>query len=42
MWVVAGDLGFPAATNEVDIYDPLSDSWSVGQPLVNGPSQLRH
>jgi hypothetical protein len=36
MWVVAGDLGFPAATNEVDIYDPLSDSWSVGQPLVNG------
>jgi len=33
MYVLGG--AFNAISNEVDIYDPLTDSWSVGQPFVN-------
>src|SRR5438876_6264145 len=31
---VVGGGGFPDYFNEVDIYDPVSDTWSVGQPFV--------
>ena len=31
---VVGGGGFPDYINEVDIYDPVSDTWSVGQPFV--------
>jgi N-acetylneuraminic acid mutarotase len=33
MYVMGG--AFNAISNEVDIYDPVSDTWSVGQPFVN-------
>jgi hypothetical protein len=33
MYVLGG--AFNAISNEVDIYDPVSDTWSVGQPFVN-------
>src|SRR5438552_9128722 len=34
-WVLGGDdTTFPNPTNEVDIYDPLSDSWSLGPAFV--------
>jgi hypothetical protein len=33
MYVLGGN--FNAPTNEVQIYDPVSDSWSIGQPFVN-------
>ena len=36
LYVVGGDdTTFPNPSNEVDIYDPLSDSWSLGQPFVD-------
>jgi Kelch motif. len=35
LWVLGGDdTTFPNPTNEVDIYDPLSDSWSLGPAFV--------
>jgi N-acetylneuraminic acid mutarotase len=33
MYVLGGS--FNAISNEVDIYDPVSDSWSLGPPFVN-------
>jgi plastocyanin len=37
LWVLGGDdTTFPNPTNEVDIYDPLSDSWSLGPAFVTG------
>src|ERR1051325_4364762 len=33
MYVLGG--AFNAPSNEVDIYDPVSDTWSLGQPFVN-------
>jgi hypothetical protein len=35
MWVLGGGRVAPNPSNEVDIYDPGSDSWSVGTPFVN-------
>jgi hypothetical protein len=35
MWVLGGGRDAPNPNNEVDIYDPGSDSWSVGTPFVN-------
>jgi plastocyanin/N-acetylneuraminic acid mutarotase len=36
LYVVGGDdTTFPNPSNEVDIYDPLSDSWSLGQPFAD-------
>jgi hypothetical protein len=31
MWVLGG--GFPTPSNEVDIYDPASNTWSIGSPM---------
>ena len=33
MYVLGGS--FNAISNEVDVYDPLSDSWSLGPPFTN-------
>jgi len=32
MWVLGGQ--FPTPVNEVDIYDPVSNSWSLGPPML--------
>ncbi len=32
LYVLGGQ--FPTPSNEVDIYDPLSDTWSVGMPML--------
>jgi plastocyanin len=32
MWVLGGQ--FPTPSNEVDIYDPVLDSWSLGPPML--------
>jgi hypothetical protein len=32
MWVLGGQ--FPTPSNEVDIYDPVLNSWSLGPPMV--------
>jgi hypothetical protein len=34
MYVMGGGRVAPNPSNEVDIYDPGSDSWSLGQPFV--------
>jgi hypothetical protein len=34
MWVMGGGRTSPNPSNEVDIYDPLSNTWSVGTPFV--------
>jgi hypothetical protein len=31
IWVLGG--GFPTPSNEVDIYDPASNTWSIGSPM---------
>jgi Kelch motif len=35
MYVMGGGREAPNPSNEVDIYDPVSDSWSLGIPFVN-------
>src|SRR5207249_12267007 len=32
MWVLGGT--FPTPSNEVDIYDPVLNSWSLGPPML--------
>ena len=32
MWVLGGQ--FPTPSNEVDIYDPVGNSWSLGPPML--------
>ena len=39
MYVLGG--GFNAPSNEVDIYDPVSNTWSLGIPFANCGAQLR-
>ncbi len=34
MWVMGGGRDAPNPSNEVDVYDPGTDSWSVGTPFV--------
>jgi plastocyanin len=34
MWVMGGDVMWPSDSNEVDVYDPDTDSWSLG-PAFN-------
>ena len=35
LWVIAGDdTTFPNPSNQVNIYDPLSDTWSLGDPIA--------
>jgi hypothetical protein len=34
MWVLGGGRDAPNPSNQVDIYDPGTDSWSVGTPFV--------
>src|SRR5947207_3166720 len=33
MWVLGGQ--FPTPSNEVDIYDPVSNTWSLGSPMLD-------
>jgi hypothetical protein len=33
LWVLGGQ--FPTPSNEVDIYDPVSNTWSVGTPMID-------
>src|SRR5207248_4778708 len=35
MYVMGGGRDAPNPSNEVDIYDPSTNSWSTGQPFVN-------
>jgi N-acetylneuraminic acid mutarotase len=35
MYVMGGGRDAPNPSNEVDIYDPVSNSWSIGEPFVN-------
>ena len=35
MYVMGGGRDAPNPSNEVDIYDPASNSWSVGQPFAH-------
>ncbi len=35
MYVMGGGRDAPNPSNEVDIYDPVTNSWSLGQPFVN-------
>ncbi len=35
VWVLGGGRDAPNPSNEVDVYDPLTDSWSIGLPFVN-------
>jgi hypothetical protein len=35
MYVMGGGTDAPNPSNEVDIYDPASNSWSVGQPFAH-------
>ena len=35
MWVLGGGRVAPNPSNEVDVYDPGTDTWSVGAPFVN-------
>ena len=34
MWIMGGGRTAPNPSNEVDIYDPNSDTWSTGDPFV--------
>jgi Concanavalin A-like lectin/glucanases superfamily/Kelch motif len=34
LWVLGGGRDTPNPSNEVNIYDPVTNSWSVGTPLV--------
>jgi plastocyanin len=34
MWVVGGDVTWPSDSNEVDVYDPDTDSWSLGPAFI--------
>jgi plastocyanin len=36
MWVMGGGRVAPNPSNEVDIYDPGTNSWTTGDPFVNG------
>ena len=35
MYVMGGGRDAPNPSNEVDVYDPASNSWSVGQPFAH-------
>ncbi|HST04477.1 MAG TPA: S-layer homology domain-containing protein, partial [Chloroflexia bacterium] len=35
MWVLGGGRVAPNPSNEVDIYDPATDTWSLGQPFTS-------
>src|SRR5207237_745337 len=34
MWVLGGGFEAPNPSNEVDIYDPITDTWSLGPPFI--------
>ena len=36
MWVLGGGRTLPNPSNEVDIYDPASNTWTIGAPFVTG------
>ena len=40
MYVMGGGRTAPNPSNEVDIYDPGTDTWSIGIPFVTAPAQL--
>jgi Kelch motif len=35
MYVMGGGRTAPNPSNEVDVYDPVANAWSLGQPFVN-------
>jgi len=35
IWVLGGGRDAPNPSNEVDVYDPVADSWSIGPAFVN-------
>jgi len=35
MYVMGGGRTAPNPSNEVDVYDPVANTWSLGQPFVN-------
>ena len=40
MWVLGGGRSAPNPSNQVDIYDPVANSWSTGVPFTTGTAQL--
>ena len=34
MWVMGGGFEAPNPSNEVDVYDPVTNTWSLGPPFV--------
>ena len=36
MWVLGGGRTFPNPSNQVDIYDPVANTWSTGLPFATG------
>ncbi|MGA7730903.1 MAG: S-layer homology domain-containing protein [Chloroflexia bacterium] len=34
MWVLGGGRDLPNPSNQVDIYDPVADSWTTGLPFI--------
>jgi N-acetylneuraminic acid mutarotase len=41
LWVIGGDdTTYPNPTNEVDVYDPVSNTWSLGQPMNTARSNF--
>ena len=36
MWVMGGGFEAPNPSNEVDVYDPVTNTWSLGPPFVTG------
>ena len=40
MWVLGGGRIAPNPSNQVDIYNPGTDTWSTGLPFTTGTAQL--
>ena len=40
MWVLGGGRTAPNPSNEVDIYDPVTNTWTTGAALRYGTAQL--
>ena len=36
MYVMGGGRDAPNPSNEVDVYDPVTNSWSTGSPFMTG------
>ena len=40
MWVIGGGFEAPNPSNEVDVYDPMTNTWSLGPPFVTARRHL--